>query len=160
MNSPKAHAADHARSTERGAQYAITICRLRGAQITPLRAAVLTALWDVGRPMGAYDLRDHISEAFGREISPASIYRTLDFLCTQNVVARIESRNAYVVCTHPDHDHTCVHFVCNTCGSSSEIENKRLERLLSSDAKKLGFAIDQRVVELSGSCAECREASS
>lgn len=146
------------KSPEEGIRSAITICRLRGAQVTPLREAVLTALWRAEGPIGAYELRGHLSETLGRTISATSIYRSLEFLCDQGVAARIESRNAYVACTHPEHEHTCIHFVCNACGSSSEIEDRRLERLLAADAKDIGFAIDHRVIELSGSCAECQRA--
>ncbi|MEO1015172.1 MAG: Fur family transcriptional regulator [Pseudomonadota bacterium] len=150
------HSRDDETSLHEGIQSAIDVCRLRGAQVTPLREAVLTALWTAARPIGAYELRDELSETLGRTISPASIYRTLDFLCGQGVAARIESRNAYVACSHPAEEHACVHFVCNDCGSSSEIENKKLERLLAADAKELGFSIGHRVIELSGSCAACQ----
>ncbi|MEL7485915.1 MAG: Fur family transcriptional regulator [Pseudomonadota bacterium] len=135
---------------------AIAFCRMRGAQITPLREAVLTALWSAQRPVGAYELKKQLTASLGRTISATSIYRTLDFLCDQGVAARIESRNAYVACAYHDHDHACVLFVCNDCGASSEIEDARLERLLTADAKALGFTIDHRVIELAGSCAACR----
>ncbi|NRA31400.1 MAG: transcriptional repressor [Parvularculaceae bacterium] len=134
---------------------AIAKCRLSGAQITPLREAVLKALWSTEQPLGAYELRDQVSQDVEREISAPTIYRTLDFLCAHGVAVRIESRNAYVACKHPHDDHACILFVCNECGASSEVENKKLERLLAADAKALGFSIDHRVLELSGSCAAC-----
>ncbi len=138
---------------------AVALCRVRGAQITPLREAVLTVLWSATGPIGAYELRDTLSEQLARKISASTIYRTLDFLCDYGVVSRIESRNAYVACEHPQHDHACILFVCDDCGTSSEIENERLQGLLTADAETLGFTIGKRVVELSGSCAECREAA-
>jgi len=153
------HEKDDTLSFEEGLQSAIATCRLRGALVTPLREAALTALWSEGKPVTAYELRDYLSETRGRTISAASVYRTLDFLCEQGVAARIESRNAYVACKHPEQNHTCIHFVCNDCGSSSEIEDKKLERLLAADAEELGFAIDHHVIELSGSCAMCRGAA-
>ncbi len=143
-------------SSEQGLASAIATCRLRGAQVTPLREAVLGALWKAEKPLGAYELRDQLSQEAGRQISAPSIYRTLDFLCDHGVAVRIESRNAYTACTHPQHDHACVLFVCNACGLSSEIENQRLERLLAADAEALGFSIDHRVLELSGVCGDCR----
>ncbi|MEO1657580.1 MAG: Fur family transcriptional regulator [Pseudomonadota bacterium] len=143
-------------SADDGLASAIAACRLRGARVTPLREAVLRTLWAAERPLGAYELRDQLSEEMGRQISAPSIYRTLDFLCEQGVAVRIESRNAYIACNHPEDDHACVLFVCNDCGLSSEIENKKLERLLAADAEALGFSIDHRVLELSGSCADCR----
>ncbi|MEM1139235.1 MAG: Fur family transcriptional regulator [Pseudomonadota bacterium] len=137
-------------------QAAVALCRQRGGHVTPLREAVLTALLSARGPIGAYDLKERVSDAVGRPISPASIYRALDFLIAQGVAARIESRNAFVASEHPGHDHTCILFVCDACGSSSEIENETLERLLAADARELGFSIDHRVIELSGACAECR----
>lgn len=138
------------------ARSAIAVCRSRGARMTPLRQAVLTALWSVDRPLGAYDLRDRLAQASGRQVAAPSIYRILDFLCEQGVAARIESRNAYVACTHPGHDHACVFLVCESCGDATEIENPKVERLIDDDAKRLGFAINHRVVELSGLCAPCQ----
>ena len=135
---------------------AIEACRARGAQITPLREAVLRALYAMRGPVGAYDLKHQLSKSLGRHISAASIYRTLDFLCGHGVAARIESRNAYIPCAHPGKDQPCVLFVCNDCGASSEIENKKLDRLLIADADELGFTIDHRIVELTGSCADCQ----
>ncbi|MEM9618877.1 MAG: Fur family transcriptional regulator [Pseudomonadota bacterium] len=138
---------------------AIAACRLRGAQMTPLRQTVLSALWSADRPLGAYDLRDRLAEISGRQISAPSIYRTLDFLCEQGVAARIESRNAYVACIHPDHEHACVFLVCESCGDAVEIENPKVERLINEDAKRLGFAVKHRVLELSGFCAPCQKMS-
>ena len=135
---------------------AISACRLRGAQMTPLRVAVLKELWSAGRPLGAYEMRDLLSEASDRAVAAPSIYRTLDFLCEQGVAARIESRNAYVACKHPEREHACVFLVCETCGDAREIENPKVERLINEDAKRLGFAVKHRVIELSGFCAPCQ----
>ena len=145
--------------TSRGLAEAINICRLRGAQITPLREAVLTALWSAERPLGAYDLRDRLADASGRRLSAPSIYRTLDFLCEQGVATRIESRNAYVACAHPEHEHACVILVCDACGDAKEVENQKVEKLISEDARRLGFAVRRRVFEISGLCAPCQQTS-
>lgn len=145
--------------TPHGLNAAIAVCQLRGAQMTPLRQAVLKALWSANRPLGAYDLRDLVEKVSARQIPAPSIYRTLDFLCEQGVAVRIESRNAYVACTHPEHDHACVFLVCEACGDATEIENPKVERLIGEDAKRLGFAVKHRVVEMSGLCAPCQQIS-
>ena len=146
-------------ATRQGLDSAIAACRLRGALVTPLREAVLKALWLAERPVGAYDLRAQLEETLGRRLAAPSIYRTLNFLCEQGVAARIESRNAYVACGHPDHDHACVFLVCEACGDATEIENPKVEELISKDAKRLGFAVKHRVVEMSGLCAPCQQVS-
>ena len=156
MSGPKRPSTNEQNSCGEDVNSAIAVCRLRGARMTPLRQAVLKALWSVKRPLGAYELRDLLTETSDREFAAPSIYRTLDFLCEQGVVARIESRNAYVACIHPDHDHTCVFLVCESCGDAVEIENPKVETLINEDAKRLGFAVNRRVVEFSGFCAPCQ----
>ena len=143
-------------STDQRLHEVITACRARGAKMTPLRERTLAALWRAGRPVGAYALRETLSEEIGRPLTAPTVYRTLDYLCAQGAATRIESRNAFVACAHPEDDHACVMFVCERCGVSIEVENKKLERLLARDAENLGFSIDRHVVELSGSCADCR----
>ncbi len=156
MSHPKRCSTNETSACEEELDSVIAVCRLRGARMTPLRQAVLKTLWSVKRPVGAYELRDLLSDASDREFAPPSIYRTLDFLCEQGVVARIESRNAYVARIHPDHDHTCVFLVCESCGDAVEIENPKVETLINEDAKRLGFAVNRRVVEFSGFCAPCQ----
>ena len=144
---------------EGGLDAAIAACRLRGAQITPLREKVLSALWHADRPLTAYELLEKLNETAERKLAAPSVYRTLDFLCTQNVVARIESLNAYVVCNHPHQQHACVFLLCDECGTSIEIEDTKLEKLIAADAEREGFVMTRRVVELSGVCAPCQAAT-
>ena len=143
-------------SCKRDVKTAIDACRLRGARMTELRQTVLTLLWNAERPLGAYEIREQLSEATGRAFAAPSVYRTLDFLCEQRVAARIESRNAYVACNHPEHNHTCVFLVCELCGDAVEIENPEAEMLINEDARRLGFAVKRRIVEFSGHCAPCQ----
>ncbi|MEM9168253.1 MAG: Fur family transcriptional regulator [Pseudomonadota bacterium] len=159
MSRPKAAPKSCNRAVSEGVKAAVSAVRLRGAQITPLREAALKALWSAERPLGAYELRDRLTETLGRAVAAPSIYRTLDFLCEQGVAARIESRNAYVACAHPENDHLCVFLVCEACGDSREIEDPRLEKLIGEDARRVGFAVRRRIVEMSGLCAPCQRAS-
>ena len=144
------------RTGQTGFETALAACRLRGAKITPLREKALAALWSADRPLGAYELREILAAETGRSLAAPSIYRTLDFLCEQGVAVKIESRNAYVACAHPDHDHACIFLVCEACGVSTEIDNEKLEQLIGENAKRVGFAVKRRVVELSGVCAHCQ----
>jgi len=73
----------------------------------------------------------------------------------QKLVTKIESRNAFVPCAHPDHPHACVFFICENCGTSEEIEDSHLEQLFDRKANSLGFRVSKRVLELQGVCASC-----
>ncbi|MEM9262907.1 MAG: Fur family transcriptional regulator [Pseudomonadota bacterium] len=151
----KDQAARGSRQSDLALDAAIALYRDRGAKLTPLREAVLAVLWSAPDPIGAYDLKDCVSASLGRTISATSIYRILEYFCDLGAALRIESRNAYMACRHPEHDNASVLLVCNACGASAELENKKLEKLLTADAKALGFTIAGGVIELPGSCANC-----
>ena len=136
-----------------------SICRSRGSRLTPLRADVLKLMWASRQPLGAYELIDRLTEQTGSKINPPTVYRALDFLIEQDFVTRIASNNTFVPCPHPERPHTCLFFICGGCGSSTEIEDARIEQLLTEDASDIGFNVTHRVVELQGTCASC-EASS
>lgn len=138
-----------------GLRAAEELCREKGVRFTPMRRTVLECLWEANQALGAYDLIRLLEARLGRQFAPPSVYRALDFLQEQGLVSRIATKNAFVPCAHPDHDHACVFFICEHCGSSAEIENAKIEELFSRDAGALGFRIGKRVVELQGICANC-----
>ena len=138
---------------------AAALCRERGAQFTEVRRRLLETLWQAGQPLGAYDLMSLLGAALSRKVTPPTVYRTLEFLMDQRLVSRIESRNAFVPCAHPEHPHACVFFVCDGCSASVEVENADIEHLLAEDAAALGFEVHRRVVELQGLCARCQAAA-
>ncbi len=130
-------------------------CEGRGLQFTHIRRAVLEALWQSEQPIGAYELIRALEAKLDRRLSPPTVYRVLEFLQEQRLIARIATKNAFVPCAHPDHDHACVFFICENCGASAEVENPKIEALFESDAAALGFRIGKHVVELQGICASC-----
>lgn len=135
-------------------------CREHGLQFTTIRRQVMETLINAGQPLTAYDLMSALERPLGRRLTPPTVYRALEFLQEQRFVSRIESRNAFVPCAHPDHPHACVFFICNNCGGSSEVEDPTIEKAVARDAASLGFRIARRVVELQGTCATCLETSS
>ena len=134
---------------------AMSLCGARGVQLTKLRQKVLELLWESGRPTGAYELIEALKLRDGRPVGPPTVYRALEFLMSQGFVSKVESRNAYVPCAHPERRHDCLFFICGDCGASAELEDSRIEQLLTEDAAKLGFRVTQRVVEVGGTCRSC-----
>jgi Fur family transcriptional regulator, zinc uptake regulator len=156
----QAHRAEASEPSSTGAiQMAAALCERRGAQMTALRCAVLGVLWQGGRPLGAYELLSRVESKLGRKLAPATVYRVLEFLLKHRLIARIESRNAYVACAHPERPHGCVFFICDQCNTSIEVENPELEALMDRNAQSLGFRVARRVVEFKGTCAACCPAS-
>jgi Fur family zinc uptake transcriptional regulator len=134
---------------------ALSLCSARGAHLTDLRRQILELLWQSGRPTGAYDLIEALKRRDSRSVGPPTVYRALEFLMSQGLVAKIESRNAYVPCTHPERQHDCLFFICRKCGASAELEDPQVGRLLSEQAASIGFRPTRRVVEVEGICARC-----
>ena len=134
---------------------AASLCRERGTQLTATRQRVLEILWESGRPTGAYQLIDTLEQEASRPIGPPTVYRALDFLMAQGLVAKIESRNAYVACVHPERSHDCLFFICRDCGATAEMEDPRIGQLLVEHATVVGYRIARHVVEVEGMCPDC-----
>lgn len=135
-----------------------SLCNARGAQLTKLRRQILELLWESGRPTGAYELVEALKLKTSRPVAPPTVYRTLEFLMSQSLVSKIESRNAYVPCVHPERQNDCLFFICSDCGTSVELEDPRIERLISENAAIIGYRPTRRVVEVEGVCRSCRAA--
>jgi Fur family zinc uptake transcriptional regulator len=134
---------------------ALSLCRQRGARLTAMRWRLLEVLLQAGHPLGAYDVKPLLETAMGRRLAPPTVYRALTFLLNQGLIARIESRSAFVPRIHPEDPHPCAFFVCAQCGDATEVENAALDSLIADDAASLGFHVDRTVVELEGTCVRC-----
>ncbi len=133
-----------------------TVCEQKGLRLTPLRAAVLRIIARSTRPLGAYALLDLLQDEVGRKHTPPTIYRALDFLLEIGSILRVESRNAYILRDRPG---SPVLFLCDTCDSSVAVESPGLAELIESNAATLKFHIARPVIECSGTCDRCAEAT-
>ena len=140
--------------TERVA-LAVSLCAARGSKLTTLRRQVLELLWERGRPTGAYALIEALELRYSRPFGPPTVYRALEFLISERLVSKIESRNAYIPCAHPERQHECLFFICRICGASTELEDPRVVQVLAEDAAALGYHVTRSVVEVEGACPKC-----
>lgn len=135
------------------------ICAARGARLTDIRRKVLAALAADHAPAGAYDVIERLAGEGGRPPAPITVYRALDFLLAQGLAHRIESRNAYVACTHEHVGETSgpvVFLICEHCGAVGEAATPEFAKALESLALSSGFHPRAPVIEVSGECAHCR----
>jgi Fur family zinc uptake transcriptional regulator len=133
------------------------ICRARGVRLTRQRRGVLTKLLTAGRPLTAYELLDLVRPE-DAAITPASIYRSLDFLVEVGLVHRLDSTRSFVACDHPDHPHAGQFLICRECGTVIEAADKRMDRAAEDLGERHGFTLEHRSVELTGVCGACRVA--
>lgn len=135
-------------------------CARKGLRMTPLRRNVMKALAESHVPLGAYEIVQKLAEA-GDPTPPMSVYRVLDFLVAEGLAHRIESRNAYLACAHPhDGEEVVVFLICDRCGLTREVASHAVGRDLAWAARAAGFEPRQRVLEVAGTCAQCRAAAS
>lgn len=152
-----AHVHNRARSAPEALAEAERLCRARGVRLTPIRRAVLEALYATHRPVGAYDLIEMLGQRGKRRLAPITVYRALDFLLAEGFAHKLASRNAFLACPHFHAPGEMVVFlICDQCGGVDEVASPDLAKSLSRLIGHEGFAVDTKVLEFSGRCAHCR----
>src|SRR5437867_3230292 len=105
--------------------------------------------------LSADDLFDRVRrEAAG--IGRATVYRTLQWLVQAGIARKVdfgEGRSRFEAAyRHPRH----FHLICTTCHQSSEFLSSDVESLMEEVANARGFAPTQSVVQIYGTCDNCR----
>src|SRR5690625_3106188 len=114
---------DHDACMAEALHSAESLCRERGAQLTPIRRRVLELIWSDHRPYGAYELLEKLQAERGR-VAPPTIYRALDFLLAQGLIHRIESLSAFVGCPRPHDNHDGQFLIRDGCGATAELADR------------------------------------
>ncbi|TMB59527.1 MAG: transcriptional repressor [Chloroflexi bacterium] len=126
-----------------------------GRRRTSPRAAVIAAALRRTHPFTAQQLvRSLARSGIGR----ATVFRTLDLLVSEGVLARIHgiehgSRCVRYTACGPTHHH---HLMCRSCGRVEEIRASGLEERIDALARARGFEPLGHGIEIQGICSECR----
>ena len=148
---------DHDRCASSAIAHAETLCAARAQRLTPIRRQVLEALLASHKPLGAYEIIDHL--AGDTRPAPITVYRALDFLREQGLVHRIESRNSFIACVHNHASGDPVVFlICEKCGAVGEVASAAVADTIRSASRAAGFTPKTPVIEISGICAHCKAA--
>jgi Fur family zinc uptake transcriptional regulator len=127
--------------------------------LTPQRRTVLLKLLEIEQPVTAYELLDLVRPE-DAAITPASIYRSLDFLVEVGLVHRLDTTRSFIACEHPDHPHVGQFLICRKCGTVVETEDKRIAKATEHLGERHGYVLDHQTVELTGICGTCRKGGS
>lgn len=146
---------DHRRCQRDALSAAEDACRREGVRLTPIRKRVLELVWASHQPVGAYALLEQLA-VDGHRPAPPTIYRALEFLLEQGLVHRIDSLNAFVGCTHPGERHRSLFLICRACGRAQELAAAPIERVITDEAQRHGFALEKLTLEAVGLCHSCR----
>ena len=138
-------------------QIAEDICAESGERLTPARLRAYAALLSSDVPLSAYELIARLEEEEQRKIAPLTVYRHLDFLMRVGLVHRLESKQAYLACDHPEHAHESQYLLCTSCGRADELESEQLWKILDKLIDQQGFERVNSVVEVTGLCSKCKD---
>ncbi|OFX24005.1 MAG: transcriptional repressor [Anaeromyxobacter sp. RBG_16_69_14] len=133
----------------------------KGLKHSRQRDAIARAFFAMGGHVPVDALVARVREQDPR-VSVATVYRTMKLLaeCGLAVPRRFgEGQTRYEPSTrrHSDaHDH----LICTSCGEIVEFESDRISELQLRVARRHGFEIDRRRVELYGRCSDCRRGTS
>jgi len=129
-------------------------CKERGIRFTDSRRHVLEIIAGSKKPLGAYDILEALGQ-YMDDPKPPTAYRAIEFLMEQELIHRIESLNAYVMCD-TDHRHNGSQFmVCDGCGAVVEAHLCQIPQDLAMRAKEAGFNLTRWDAELHGTCRSC-----
>ncbi|NJN15414.1 MAG: transcriptional repressor [Oscillochloris sp.] len=125
-----------------------------GRRSTPQRYAVCQALVEHGGHPTVAEIFERVRETFPM-ISQATIYNTVDTLCSLGLLLPLELNTDGH--THYDLDPTPhVNLVCNHCGAIVDLHPNLLEGLLMQVGDQSGYRIDRaNPLVIYGVCAEC-----
>jgi Fur family transcriptional regulator, zinc uptake regulator len=151
-----AHAHSHSPADQTEAAQAVF--EAAGEQWTEIRAAVYDVIVGTEAPLSAYDIADRMSARLARRIAPNTVYRILELFLSHNIISRIESRNAYVACAHPDAKEDCIFLVCERCGTTRHQDNHAIGADVRDVAGGAGFLPRRLVMEVHGLCGSCQAA--
>ncbi len=128
----------------------------KGFKSTRQRDIITSAFLKTGEHVTAEDLYKKINRKH-KDIGFTTVYRTLKLLkksglATESIFA--DNLTRYEPLSEENHHD---HLVCLNCGSITEFENSKIERLQEKIADEFGFHTVSHKMDLYGYCEECRK---
>ncbi len=128
----------------------------QGYRITGPRRAVIAAALRHDRPFTAEQIVAESATAAG-ETGRSTVYRTLEILASLGVLARIldASGKPVYVAGAPIHRH---HLVCSGCGTAVPFNACPVGELADTLARENDFEVHGHLLEIFGTCGDCKSA--
>ena len=126
-----------------------------GFRVTPQRRVIMQAIWDSGEHATLGNIMTAVAER-SPEISPATVYRTLDLFIKRNLIiaTQLKDKTVYEVASeHPHH-----HLICRACGHDQRIDHHIMMRLIEDIDQDYHFLVESEHIILLGVCEHCRAA--
>jgi len=124
-------------------------------RLTSMRKAVLYVLWSANKPLKAYDLVELLG-VMQHTVTPATVYRTLDFFISHGLLHKIESIQSYTLCSALEKKWPQeLIMVCQLCHQIIEVCDVDFRTLLTRLTDQFAFILNQDSIELHGLCRKC-----
>jgi Fur family transcriptional regulator, zinc uptake regulator len=130
-------------------------CEKQGARLTGQRRDILNCVAESHAAVGAYDIIERMASR-GTRPAPITIYRALDFLLARGLVHKIESRNAFVACSHAHEGQPAALLICEDCGLVAEMDAPDVFARVDEGVRAQSFTPIRTLIEISGTCGACR----
>ena len=105
--------------------------------------------------LSADDLVDLI-RGEDHKISRATVYRTLQWMVEAGIVRKVDFWEGRFRFEHSYRHPRHFHLICKQCNRSAEFLSSDIEALIEEIATARGFAARQSVLQIYGTCEECR----
>lgn len=128
--------------------------RMAGHRLTEPRSRVLRSVTAYEIPFSAEQLYADLQQEHA-PTGRATVYRTLEQLCSDGWVARIHTghtESCYSI-TWPGHLH---HLICTSCGKVIPFQGCALGDMIDILAQKTDFTIQGHLLEVYGCCTNCQ----
>jgi Fur family ferric uptake transcriptional regulator len=130
----------------------------QGMRYTPEREAVVCEIFARHDHFSVKDLYLALRKKH-RQISRASIYRTMPLLIDAGLVAEVFQDSGHILYEHTyGHEHHC-HLRCLSCGEVVEFAEPALTTVEERLAKEKGYQVDGHKLEVLGTCPDCQKSA-
>jgi len=128
----------------------------KGLKSTRQRDLIASEFLEIGEHVTAEELYREISKKYS-DIGFTTVYRTLKLLNKSGLAAErvfADNLTRYEPLSAEDHHD---HLICMKCGSITEFQDLRIERLQERVADEFGFVAVSHKMELYGHCKKCKD---
>ena len=133
------------------------IARLKpaGGKRSSKRERIVTVFLRQEGHLSADDLVDVIRKEDQR-ISRATVYRTLQWMVDAGIARKVDFGEGRFRFEHSYRQPRHFHLICKGCSRSFEFLSSDIEGLVEEVAAARGFAVAQSVLQIYGTCEDCR----
>ena len=93
----------------------------------------------------------------GKNISRATVYRTLDLLVKSGLVENTQLQSGAYIYEHTKDEIHHDHLICNICGKIIEFHSDIIEEIQEKVCKENEFLMIGHTLRICGICKECRK---